>query len=145
MVFTLFRGGLAFLAGFLAAAFFIIGVEGICAVLYPFPAGADSHSMEACQAHVAALPASAFIIAVIGWNLATLAGPWIATLLSRNQRPWPGILLGISLIGMAVFNMAMLPYPIWFWISNLLGLPATCYLGCKRGMISAGLSATDPK
>ena len=140
MLGSVVRSAVAVLLGLLAAMFFIIGVEGVCSILYPFPPGVDPSDLEACRAHVATLPASAFLIAVAGWALATFAGSWVATRLGAARHPAHGIVLGAVLLAAAVVNMLMLPYPIWFWILNLVVFPTCFCAGARlgRGRPSAG-------
>ena len=42
----------------------------------------------------------------------------------------PGIVVGAILFAAVAFNMAMLPYPIWFWV-NLIVFPVCCFWGIK--------------
>ena len=37
------------------------------------------------------------------------------------------------LLALVVLNMSMLPYPIWFWVSNLVVFPLGFSLGAKLG------------
>ena len=137
------RGVVALLLGLLAATLFIVAVEGVWAVLYPFPDGADPSDIEVCRAHIAQLPASAFLIGVVGWGLAVFAGSWVATRLAAGRHPAHGIMLGSILLAAAVLNMLMLPYPAWFWVANLLGFPVCALLGARlgRGESSPGVVA----
>src|SRR6201986_2363773 len=88
---------IAILAGFAIAMVFILAVEIITLSLWPFPEGADSSDMETCKAHVAAFPTAAFGIATIGWMLAMLLGPMVATLIGTSRHPAHGIGLGLVL------------------------------------------------
>jgi hypothetical protein len=133
MIGSITRGVVAVVLGFLVAAFFIVAVEGVCAVLYPFPDGVDPTDIEVCKAHVAQLPASAFLIGVVGWGLAAFTSSWAATRLGANRHPAHGIGLGLLLLAAAVLNMLMLPYPAWFWVAVLIALPVCFLLGARLG------------
>jgi hypothetical protein len=133
MIGSIARSLVALVLGFVAALCFIVAVEGVCAALYPFPEGVDPSDLEVCKAHVAQLPAAAFLIAIVGWGLAMLAGSWLATRLGTARHPAHGVVVGSTLFAAAVANMLMLPYPAWFWIGNLLVLPASLYWGTSLG------------
>ena len=129
MIGSIARGVAAVVLGFLAAAFFIVATEGVSAYLYPPAEGCDLTNMEDCRAHITGLPASAFLIGVAGWALAVFASSWVATRLGVARHPAFGIALGLLLLAAAIMNMSMLPYPIWFWVGNLIAFPLCTVLG----------------
>ena len=136
MILKLIRS-LAVVIGALLLAFVgVIAVEVVSSILHPFPPGIDPTDMEACKAHVARYPTGVLLLCTVGWWLTVLASCWLATRLGANRHPAHGVVVGLILLALAVFNMAMLPYPSWFWI-NLLTFPA-CSLGgiwlARRGM-----------
>ena len=133
MIGSIVRSVGAAIVGLIPAMFFIVGVEGVSSILYPLPPGVDPADLDACKAHVAQLPAGAFLIAVTGWGLGTLLSSWLATRVGPGRHPAHGIVVGSILLVAAVANMLMLPYPIWFWVSNLVVLPACFYVGAKLG------------
>ena len=133
MIGSIVRSVLAVIAGLAAAMFFIVGTEAVWAVVYPPAPGVDLHDMEACKAHIAKLPADAYVIAAAGWGLAVLAGSWVATRLGAGRHPAHGIVVGLILLVAAVANMLMLPYPSLFWVLNLVSFPVGTYLGTRWG------------
>ena len=133
MIGSIVRNMGAFVAGIALALVFIVGTEWVWAMLFPFPPGVDPNDMQACKAHLAQLPASAFPIASVGWGLSTLSGTWVATGLGTGRHPAHGLIVGIILLVAALLNMLMLPYPIVFWITNLIVLPAGIWIGVKLG------------
>ena len=72
------------------------------------------------------------LLAGMGWGLTTLLSAWLATRLGSGRHPAHGILVGSILLIAAIGNMLMLPYPMWFWILNLV-LPAGFCLGARLG------------
>ncbi len=133
MVGSIVRSVLAVIAGLAAAMIFIVGTEVVGAVVYPPAPGVDLHDIEDCKAHVAQLPADAFVIGAAGWGLAVLAGSWVATRLGAGRHPAHGIVVGSILLAAALMNMLMLPYPILFWVLNLVVFPVADLLGAKWG------------
>ena len=133
MIGSIVRSVLAVIAGLVAAMFLIVGTEAVWAVVYPPAPGVDLHDREACKAHIAQLPADAFVIAAAGWGLAVLAGSWVATRLGAGRHPAHGYVVGLILSAAALMNMLMLPYPALFWGLNLVSFPVCTYLGTQWG------------
>ena len=133
MIGSIVRSVGAVIAGLVAAMFFIVCVEAVRAVVYPPAPGIDLHDIEACKAHIAKLPADAFRIAVAGWGLAVLVGSWVESRLGPGRHPAHGNVVGSILLFAAVANMLMLPYPIWFWVLNLVTFTVADLLGAKWG------------
>lgn len=133
MVGSILRSVGAVIAGLAAAMVFIVGTEVVGLAVHPFPPGVDSHDPEVCKAYIVKLPADGYVIAVAGWGLAVLSGTWVATRLGAGRHPAPGLVVGSILLAAALMNMLMLPYPIGFWIANLVVFPAATYLGTKWG------------
>lgn len=133
---SLFRGIAAVIGALILAFAGVIGVELMSSILHPLPPGVDPTSMEACMAHVARYPTGVLLLCAVGWWLTVLASCWLATRCGVNRHPAHGIIVGFILTALAVFNMAMLPYPSWFWI-NLITFPACCLGGiwlARRGV-----------
>ena len=127
--------GVASVVGALMLAFVgVVGVEVISSILHPFPPGIDPADFEACKEHVARYPTAVLLLCAMGWWLTIFVSCWMATRLGARRHPVHGIIVGVILLALAVCNMAMLPYPGWFWI-NLLTFPACIafgtWLGCS--------------
>lgn len=130
---AILRSAGAVIAGLFVAGLLVIGVEWMSSILHPFPPGADPTDLATCRAHVARYPAGVLMLGSLGWGLSTLAGSWLATRLGSKRKAAHGVTVGLILLALAVVNMAMLPYPAWFWISNLILFPAGCFLGAILG------------
>ncbi|MEK6260152.1 MAG: hypothetical protein AABP62_16155 [Planctomycetota bacterium] len=133
MIGSIVHSVLAVIAGLVAAMFFVVATEVVWGVVYPPAPGVDLHHMEACKAHIAKLPADAFVVASVGWGLAVLAGSWVATRLGPGRHRTHGLVVGSILLTAAVANMLMLPYPVLFWVLNLVTFTAGESLGTKWG------------
>ena len=123
----------AVVIGLVASVVFVVGVEWMSLILHPLPPGVDLSDIEACRDHVARYPAMVLLLAGLGWNLGTFVSSWLSTRIGHRRHPAHGFLVGVVLLALAVVNMAMLPYPAWFWILNLVGFPACCYAGVMPG------------
>ena len=121
----------AIIAGVITAMLFAVGVEYMSSILHPFPPGADLTDPATIRAQVARYPARVLFLCSVGWGIGTLASSWIATRLGPNRHAAHGIAVGLILLALAVANMAMLPYPAWFWVSNLVLFPTGFYFGAR--------------
>ena len=123
----------AVVAGLSLAAVFVIGVEWMSSILHPFPPGVDPTDIVACRAHVALCPAAVLLLVILGWGFGVFVSSWLATRVGPGRHPAYGIVVGSILLLLAVTNMAMLPYPGWFWFGNLIAFPICFWFGAKLG------------
>ena len=131
MIGAIIRSVGSVIVGLIVALMLVIGVEGLSSILHPFPPGVDPTDFEACKAHVARYPAGVLaLLGVVLWGMTVFVSSWLATRLGTGRHLAHGLVVGAILLAAAVFNMAMLPYPIWFWI-NLIVFPMFCFWGSK--------------
>src|SRR5262249_30036218 len=123
MIWSLVRSAGAVLAGLVVAAVLVVGVEAFSSVVHPFPPDVDPTDYEVCKAHVARYPAWVLAVAVLAWGLTTFSGAWLATRIGPGRHRAHGVVVGLILLALVVVNMSMLPYPVWFWVANLLAFP----------------------
>jgi hypothetical protein len=131
MILSLLRSAGSVMAGLVAAFILIIAAEVFGAIFHPFPPGIDPSDMEACKAHVARFPTWVLAGGAAFWAGAAFTGSWLATRLGTARHAAHGIVVGAILLALAGFNMAMLPYPIWFPVVNLLTFPLGTILGIR--------------
>ena len=133
MIGAIARSVIAVVLALVLAVALVVGVEVMSSILHPLPPGLDPADPEVLKAHVAGYPAGVLLLAGLGWGLTTLLSAWLATRLGSGRHPAHGILVGSILLIAAIANMLMLPYPIWFWILNLVVFPAGFCLGARLG------------
>jgi uncharacterized membrane-anchored protein len=133
MIGSVVRSVVAVLLGLSAAIFFAAVVEGVSSILHPFPPGVDPTNYDAVKAHVARYPAWVLLLVVPAWGLGTFVSAWLATRLGSGRHLAHGIVVGSILLVAAVANMLMLPYPVWFWVANLVMFPLGFTLGARLG------------
>lgn len=131
MLRSVLRSAGAVLAGLLVAMVLIVAVEGVGAVLHPFPEGADTSDPEVVKAHVAKFPQWALALVVVAWGFITFVSAWIATRLGTRRHPAHGIAIGALLVLAVVLNIYHLPYPLWFEVLNLVVLPLAAFGGIR--------------
>lgn len=126
------------LLGIIVAIALLAGIEGLGVVLHPFPADFGG-TREEMMDHVANYPPLVLaLLGGVGWAMTMFCATWLATRLGANQHPGHGIGVGLLLLAAAIFNMSMLPYPLWYWIQNLILLPTGIYFGIRPGIRQAG-------
>jgi len=133
MIRSLMRSAGAITLSLVVAIALIIAVEFVTAIFHPFPPGVDTSDHQVVESHVARFPHWVLALAVVGWGATTFVSAWIATRLGAGRHPAHGIAIGSLLILAAMFNMFMLPYPVWFELANLLILPLAMIGAVKVG------------
>lgn len=123
----------AIIAGLVTALALIVITEVVTGYFHPFPVGVDTTDQAVVAAHVANFPHWVLAIGAIVWFVAAFLSTWVATRLGTARHPAHGILIGALLLLAAVLNMFLLPYPVWFVVVNVLGIPLAIYLGVKFG------------
>jgi hypothetical protein len=88
----------------------VIAVEIFSAIVHPVPENFDGSVEEMCE-HVARYPHWVLAVVVPMWGAIAFVGTWIAGRV--GNRPC-AILIGVLLLAAVVWNVAMLPYPLWF-------------------------------
>lgn len=130
---SIIRSVAAVVAGFIVAFALVVAIEGLSAIVHPFPPGVDPNDMDVCREHVARYPAWILAVAGVLWGLTVFVSVWLATRLGTSRHPAHGIIVGLLLCLAAGFNMWMLPYPIWFDLANIVAFPAAIYFAARIG------------
>jgi hypothetical protein len=104
------------LAGMLIAFLMLVAVELFSAIVHPFPPDFSGTEDEICQ-HVARYSHWVLALVVPAWGLTALASTWTA---ARIGGRGAALLIGLMLLAGLVFNVSMLPYPMWFKILGVI-------------------------
>jgi hypothetical protein len=131
MVVSVVRSVLSVVAGLVLAFVFIVLAEVLSSIYHPWPAGVDVNDYEVCKAHVRRYPTWLLAVCTAIWAAAPLSGAWLATRLGTGRHASHGFVVGAVLLALAGFNMAMLPYPVWFLVVNLVTFPLGTFLGVR--------------
>jgi hypothetical protein len=129
----LLRNILAAVLGVIVAGLVIAGIQQINLRIHPPPAGLDLKDAAALKAYVATLPVSAFIGVLLSYFVGVTGGGWLATRLSASRHARQGMMVGVLFFVASIANLNSLPHPVWFWIANLVVVPAAAWLGMKFG------------
>jgi hypothetical protein len=124
---TALRAAGSILAGVALALVMVIAVELVSAVVHPVPPGYTGTMDEMCK-HVESYPHWVLALSAAAWGGTAVASTWVT---SRIGGRGCGAFVGLLLLAGVVFNIAKLPYPMWFKVVNLIAIPAAIYLGLR--------------
>lgn len=111
---------LAVFAGVIVASICIWAIETLNHMLYPYPDGMKPNDMEGFKSYVETLPFLGKFIVIVGYAVGALVSGFIATKVAKDGKPTAAIVCGIVFLVFTIYNMTVLPTPIWFWILGVL-------------------------
>ena len=89
---------------------------------------------EAFAVFIETLPLGAFILLLFSHSCGSIIAAFIATILSRHDRPTTAMAIGILMLAGGVRNLILIPHPVWYQISEgIIYLPAA-FLGYKLSL-----------
>ncbi len=109
---TVFRILGAIVAAIATTMVLLIAVELFSSVVHPTPPEFQGTMEEMC-AHVANYPHWVLAVVVPMWGFTAFLATWIAARFGNNGS---AIFLALLLLAAVIFNLSMLPYPLWFKI-----------------------------
>jgi hypothetical protein len=115
--------------GLLVAFVLVVAVESFGAAVHPLPKDSRGTMEEVCR-HVENFPGWALTVVVPAWAVTAFAGSWTA---ERIGNLFSLLIVGLVLLAALGLNLAMLPYPTWFKVANLLAVPAAIFVGHRWG------------
>lgn len=123
-MYPMIRSALVLLGGVIAAVVVVVLMDRVVAGMYPLAAGTDPSNPESLRQAIAGLPASAFLILVVGWALAAAVGSWLAARLATHDRAIHGMIVALFVLVATVANLARIPHPAWMWPTAIILIPA---------------------
>jgi hypothetical protein len=111
---------LGVIAGIIAGSVCVWGVETVNHILHPYPAGMKANDMEAFKSYIENLPFLGKFMVIVGYALGALVSGFISTKIANNGKPTAAIICGLIFLSFTIYNMAVLPTLIWFWVLGIL-------------------------
>ena len=111
---------LAVFAGVIVASICIWAVETLNHIMYPYPEGMKPNDMEGFKSYVETLPFLGRFMVIVGYAVGALVSGFIATKVSKDGKPTAALICGIIFLVFTIYNMTVLPTPIWFWVLGIL-------------------------
>ncbi len=132
----------ALIAGIVTAFASIYLIEMLGHKIYPPPSDLDFSNPDAIRPYIATLPIIALLFPRFGWFVGTFAGSLVA-IFCGDAKPYvfAGIVGGLVLAA-TVANLIMIPHPLWFSITSLIGIVASAWLANR--VTVTGNSSRNP-
>jgi len=118
------RSAVVLLAGVVAAVLVVALMDAVVGRIYPLPAGTDLANPESMRQAIAALPAAAFLLLVVGWALAAGVGSYIAARLATHDFAIHGLIVALFVLTATISNLVRIPHPVWMWPAAIILIPA---------------------
>lgn len=110
----------AVLAGIISAGFAVFLVQAIGQYFYPLPEGTDSADIEALKLYVQYAPFMALFFVIISYFFGALVSGFVSTKVANDGKLVYAAICAVFFLMASIYNMFMLPTPIWFWILGIL-------------------------
>jgi len=95
----------------------VFAIEALAHSLFPLPPMMDATNPADQARMLAAMPAGAKAMVLLGWLVGPLLGALAANRVAgRTQAGW--IVAGIAIVG-GIVTMVMIPHPIWMWVGGI--------------------------
>ncbi len=119
------RNILAVLAGLIVGNLAIMGLHYVGMYFYPLPEGTDMNDMNAIAEYVKIAPFGALLMVMLTHIGGTFIAGIATALLSKEM--YVAYVVGVFFTIMGIWNLYLLPHPIWFNLEAILYLPAAIY------------------
>jgi hypothetical protein len=126
----------AILLGFITGFVIIVGCEYANIRMFPFPEGVNPADPASMNGAMAAMPAKAMILVIVGWAIGTFGASFVAARLAPQFKSLHGMILGLIFLGGAIMNMREFHHPLWFWIVGILVFFPAAYIGSSLALNS---------
>lgn len=126
---------LAILAGAVIGSIVNMSIIMVSGSIIPPPQGADVTTVEGLKASMHLFTPINFLMPFLAHALGTFVGAIIASLIAATSKMSAALIVGCLFLAGGIANVLMLPSPVWFTVTDLLGayIPMA-YLGGKTGM-----------
>jgi hypothetical protein len=128
------RNALSVFLGVLTGIFIIFSLEIVSHIIYPIPEGTDLNNADAINAYTSAAPVIVFILLVVSYSLGSLVGGLVSSSVATLNKMTKSITTGGILMGLGVYNLFMIPHPVWTIIVSIFLFIPCSYLGGYLGI-----------
>lgn len=111
---------LGVIAGIIVGSVCVWGVETLNHILHPYPAGMKANDMEAFKSYIENLPFLGKFMVIVGYALGALVSGFVSTKIAKNGKSTAAIICGFIFLSFTIYNMTVLPTPVWFWVLGVL-------------------------
>jgi hypothetical protein len=126
---TTLRNILAGVAGFVAGSIAMMLLEMVGHERFPLPPGIDPNDPASLATNLDRIPTPAFAMVVLAWFVGPLVGVAVAGTIAPAARLRLAQVLGAVYLCAGVFNLVMIPGPVWMWPAGLGALAFGSFVG----------------
>ncbi|HMG15705.1 MAG TPA: hypothetical protein VK590_09670 [Saprospiraceae bacterium] len=119
------------LSGVVAGSMIMFIVETLGHKVYPIAMNLESATKEAKANYMKSLPVEALLMIILAWAVGAFVAGIVSTLISKDSTSFTALRSGGILFALSIFNMIVIPHPIWFWIAGLLVFIPCSWLGFR--------------
>lgn len=128
---------LAGIAGFVSGSIAMMLIETVGHRLYPLPPGTDPMDPASLAMVMPQMPIGAFLMVVLAWFVGPLVGVAVAGTIAVATRRRLAQVLGVVYLCAGVFNLVMIPGPVWMWPAGLGALASGAFVGWRIAELRA--------
>ena len=118
---TIIRNIVAVLVGLIVGSAVNMGIIMISGSIIPPPEGVDLSNMESLKANMHMFEFRHFIMPFIAHAFGTFAGALLAGTIAASHQMKFAIAIGVFFLAGGITNVLMLPSPVWFTITDIVG------------------------
>lgn len=79
-----------------------------------------ANDMEAFKSYIENLPFLGKFMVIVGYALGALVSGFVSTKIAKNGKSTAAIICGFIFLSFTIYNMTVLPTPVWFWVLGVL-------------------------
>lgn len=121
------RDVLGAVVGVAVAVLTVMLFDWISHTAFPPPPDLDVTDSEALSAYIASAPIGAMLLVLAGYIVATFDGTFIAIWIGRAKPFIFALIVGVLMLVATTTNLIMIPHPLWFTISAVVGIIAAAW------------------
>lgn len=122
------RDVLAAIIGIAVAFVTVMLLQMLGHMVYPPPAGLNVEDTQAMSAYVSSMPVGAFLFVLASYVIAAFDGTFVACWIGRAKPFIFALVVGVLMLVATITNVIMIPHPLWFSISAVVGIIAAAWL-----------------
>lgn len=115
--------------GLFVAAIFIYGFQALSQIFFPPPFAYDPANPEIFKKLPTKEVNIILLLLLISYIAGSLAGGFIAGIISKGKSVLASLLTGVFLISYGIFYMMLFYHPLWFWLACLPAYLLFTWLG----------------
>ena len=122
------RSFLGLILGLAVAILTVMLFQWISHTVWPPPEGLDPKDSAALAEHLKAAPLGSLILVVAGYIVGTFDGVFLGCFIGTAKRYIYAVVIGGLILVGTISTLIMIPHPLWFSASALVGIPLAAWL-----------------